>query len=113
MCPRILVNVNSSDEVKELGKKYITWFVEESGFAQKEGSLSALKGAAMPDYLTDFADVEMFLTETPPEADIVGVGTCFLELRNCPRTHYHCSNLAFIDSSLAAFPVGSHGVFFV
>ena len=66
------VNVNSSDEVKELGKKYITWFVEESGFAQKEGSLSALKGAAMPDYLTDFADVEMFLTETPPEG-LVGV----------------------------------------
>ncbi len=66
------VNVNSSEEIKELGKKYITWFVEESGFAQKEGSLSALKGAAMPDYLTDFADVEMFLTETPPEG-LVGV----------------------------------------
>lgn len=66
------INVNSAKDVKELGKRYIEWFVEESGFAQQEGSLSALKGAEMPDYLTDFANVEMFLTETPPEG-LVGV----------------------------------------
>lgn len=66
------VNKNRSDEIKELGKKYITWFVEESGFAQKEGSVCALRGSAMPDYLTDFADCEFFVTDTAPEG-LVGV----------------------------------------
>ncbi len=66
------VNKNRSDDIKELGKKYITWFVEDSGFAQKEGSVSALRGSEMPDYLTDFADCEFFVTETAPEG-LVGV----------------------------------------
>ena len=66
------INKNRDDAIKELGKKYITWFVEESGFAQAEGSLSALKGAEMPDYLESFADVELFMTETAPEG-LVGV----------------------------------------
>ncbi len=66
------VNKNRSDDIKELGKKYITWFIEDSGFAQKEGSVSALRGSEMPDYLTDFADCEFFVTETAPEG-LVGV----------------------------------------
>lgn len=66
------VNKNRSGDIKELGKKYITWFVEDSGFAQKEGSVSALRGSEMPDYLTDFADCEFFVTETAPEG-LVGV----------------------------------------
>lgn len=66
------VNKNRSDDIKELGKKYITWFVGESGFAQKEGSICALKGSALPDYLTDFADCELFITEAAPEG-LVGV----------------------------------------
>lgn len=61
------VNKNSADDVKELGKKYIKWFVEESGFAQKEGSICALKGSELPEYLTDFADCELFITEAAPE----------------------------------------------
>lgn len=66
------VNKNKSAEIKELGKKYITWFVEESGFAQKEGSVCTLKGSAMPDYLDAFADCELFVTETAPDG-LVGV----------------------------------------
>ena len=66
------VNKNRSDEIKELGKKYITWFVEESGFAVKEGCVGTLKGSAMPDYLDAFADCEMFVTETYPDG-LVGV----------------------------------------
>ncbi len=66
------INKNRSAEIKELGKKYITWFVEESGFALKEGSLGTLKGSEMPDYLDAFADCEIFLTQTPPEG-LVGV----------------------------------------
>lgn len=66
------VNKNKSDEIKELGKKYITWFVEDSGFAQHEGSVSALKGAQRPDYLTDFDDCEFFVADPAPEG-LVGV----------------------------------------
>ncbi len=66
------INKNRSDEIKDLGKKYITWFVEESGFAVKEGSVSTLKGSAMPDYLDAFSDCEMFVTETAPDG-LVGV----------------------------------------
>lgn len=66
------VNKNRSDDIKELGKKYITWFVEDSGFAQREGSVSALRGSELPDYLTDFADCEFFVTEPAPEG-LVGV----------------------------------------
>lgn len=66
------INKNRSDDIKALGKKYITWFVEESGFAQKEGSVCALRGSAMPDYLTDFANCEFFVTDAAPEG-LVGV----------------------------------------
>ncbi|MGN0588655.1 MAG: ABC transporter substrate-binding protein [Ruminiclostridium sp.] len=66
------INKNRSDDIKALGKKYITWFVEESGFAQKEGSVCALRGSEMPDYLTDFANCEFFVTDAAPEG-LVGV----------------------------------------
>lgn len=66
------VNKNRDKDIKELGKKYITWFVEESGFAQKEGSLPTLKGSELPGYLTDFADVELFMT-APASEGLVGV----------------------------------------
>ena len=66
------INKNRSDDIKSLGKKYITWFVEESGFAQKEGSVCALRGSEMPDYLTDFANCEFFVTDAAPEG-LVGV----------------------------------------
>lgn len=66
------VNKNRSDEIKALGKKYIEWFVADSGFAEKEGAISAVKGSPLPDYLTDFEDCELFLTEPAPEG-LVGV----------------------------------------
>ncbi len=66
------INKNRSDEIKELGKKYITWFVEDSGFAVKEGCVGTLKGSEMPAYLDAFADCEMFTTQPAPEG-LVGV----------------------------------------
>lgn len=66
------INCHSSDAVKALGKKYIEWFVGESNFAQDEGSLCALRGSAMPDYLEAFSECELFITDTPEEA-LVGV----------------------------------------
>lgn len=66
------LNIHASDDIKALGKKFITWFAGESNFAQDEGSLCALKGSAMPDYLDAFADCTLFVTKTP-EDGLVGV----------------------------------------
>ncbi len=66
------VNKNRDAAIKELGKKYITWFVGESGFAKQEQSICALKGSELPGFLTDFADCELFITQAAPEG-LVGV----------------------------------------
>ncbi len=66
------INKNRSDEIKDLAKKYITWFVEDSGFAVKEGCVGTLKGSEMPAYLDAFADCTMFTTQPAPEG-LVGV----------------------------------------
>ncbi len=66
------VNNNRDAAVKELGKKYITWFVEESGFAKQEGSIGTVKGSELPSYLDAFADCELFVTGAAPEG-LVGV----------------------------------------
>ena len=66
------VNKNRDAAVKELGKKYITWFVEESGFAKQEGSIGTVKGSELPSYLDAFADCELFVTGAAPEG-LVGV----------------------------------------
>ncbi len=66
------VNKNSSDEIKELGKKYITWFIEDSGFSKNENSVSAVIGATLPDYLSAFAGCEYF-TAAPAPDGLVGV----------------------------------------
>lgn len=66
------VNKNSDDAHKDLGKKYIEWFIAESGFSKAEGGVNALQGSEMPDYLTDFADCELF-TATPAPEGLVGV----------------------------------------
>lgn len=62
------VNKNSSNI--ELGKKYITWFVEESGFAASEGMISPVLGAAMPETLASFDElgVELITEITAPDA---------------------------------------------
>ena len=66
------INKNISDEKKELGKKYITWFIEESGFAEKEGGVSTLKKMELPPHFEAFSDV-WFFTEVDPPEGLVGV----------------------------------------
>lgn len=61
------INKNRSDEIKELGKKYIEWFIGESGFAQQEGSICTLKGSELPSYLDAFSDVTLFVTDVAPD----------------------------------------------
>jgi hypothetical protein len=62
------INKYSSRAVKELAGKYLVWFVEQSGFAQKEGGVSALHGGRLPDYLEDFKEVELFNKSAAPVA---------------------------------------------
>ena len=66
------VNKNIDDAHKDLAKKYIEWFIAESGFSKAEGGVNALQGSEMPDYLTDFSDCELFTAATPPDG-LVGV----------------------------------------
>jgi hypothetical protein len=66
------INKNSSDAVKELAKKYITWYIEESGDAEAEGSIGTLKGSKMPEYLEAFQNCELFVADPAPEG-LVGV----------------------------------------
>ncbi|MBQ9384023.1 MAG: carbohydrate ABC transporter substrate-binding protein [Ruminiclostridium sp.] len=66
------INKNISDDVKELGKKYIKWYIEESGDAEAEGSIGTLKGSKMPDYLEAFQNCVLF-TAAPAPDGLVGV----------------------------------------
>lgn len=66
------INKNSSSELKELGKKYIKWYIEESGDAEAEGSIGTLKGSKMPDYLEAFQNCELFVADPAPDG-LVGV----------------------------------------
>ncbi|GHV71539.1 sugar ABC transporter substrate-binding protein [Spirochaetia bacterium] len=66
------VNKNSDAAHKELGKKFVVWFAEESGWAQAEKLVPTLKGAAMPDWLEAFNGVELFTETTAPDA-LIGV----------------------------------------
>ena len=61
------VNKNSDDAHKDLGKKYIEWFIAESGFSKAEGGINTLQGSEMPDYLTAFSDCVFFEKATAPE----------------------------------------------
>ncbi|MFA9379841.1 MAG: ABC transporter substrate-binding protein [Acetanaerobacterium sp.] len=68
------ISANKDSTNMDAAIAYVTWFVDESGFAQKEGMLSAVKGAAMPDTLSAFEElgVELF-SETPAPEKYVGV----------------------------------------
>ncbi|MFF2774356.1 ABC transporter substrate-binding protein [Streptomyces sp. NPDC058052] len=48
------VSLHSHD--KPAARAWIDWFTEKSGFAAKEGVVSAVKSAPMPDTLKDFVD---------------------------------------------------------
>lgn len=66
------VNVHSDEAVKELGKAYIDWFINESPYIGFNKALSPVRGADMPDYLEAFADCEFFIATPAPEG-LVGV----------------------------------------
>ena len=62
------VGVSKHSNNKELAKKYIEWFVGESGFAEKEGMIPAKKDSALPENLSEFSNAEFFEKTATPEA---------------------------------------------
>ena len=50
-----------------LGKKYIEWFIAESGFSEAEGGINTLEGSKLPDYLSAFDGCEFFTANAAPD----------------------------------------------
>ncbi|TXS52088.1 ABC transporter substrate-binding protein [Streptomyces sp. t39] len=48
--------VNIHSEHKDAARAWIDWFTDKSGYAAKEGAISAVKAAEMPATLKDFVD---------------------------------------------------------
>lgn len=68
------ISANKNSQNLEAAIAYAKWFVDESGFAQNEGMISPVKGAAMPDTLAAFTELGVeFFSEAPPPADLIGV----------------------------------------
>lgn len=68
------LSANKDSKNLDAAKAYIDWFVNESGFAQAEGMISPVKGAALPDTLSAFKELNVeFISETAPPAELVGV----------------------------------------
>ncbi|MER7170628.1 ABC transporter substrate-binding protein [Streptomyces mesophilus] len=55
--------VNTHSEHKEAARAWIDWFTEKSGFAAKEGGVSALKAMDLPDVLKPYQDNDVSLIE--------------------------------------------------
>ncbi|GGP99820.1 ABC transporter substrate-binding protein [Streptomyces roseolilacinus] len=55
--------VNAHSAHKSAARAWIDWFTEKSGYSAKEGAISAVKAAAMPDTLEDFGDNDVKLVE--------------------------------------------------
>jgi len=65
------VGVNKNSKNKELAKKYVEWFVGESGFAAKEGMIPTTIDSALPDNLSEFSGAEFF-EKTPTPEELLG-----------------------------------------
>lgn len=53
--------VSVYSENKPAARAWVDWFTEKSGFAEKEGVVSAVKSAPMPATLKDFVDNDVML----------------------------------------------------
>ena len=51
--------INKNSENKATARAWIDYIEQESGYAESEGCISIVKGAALPDTLSDFSNVEL------------------------------------------------------
>lgn len=68
-----MMSVNKNTANMDAAMAYATWFCTDSGFAQNEGEISGLKGAAMPETLSSFDElgVQLFVENAFPE-ELIG-----------------------------------------
>ena len=64
-----MMSVNKNSANLDAAVAYAEWFCTDSGFAQNEGEISGLKGAAMPETLSSFDElgVQLFVESAAPE----------------------------------------------
>ncbi|MEV8314632.1 extracellular solute-binding protein [Streptomyces sp. NPDC059900] len=55
--------VNAHSEHKDAARAWLDWFTEKSGFAAKEGGISALKADPLPEVLKPYEDNDVKLVE--------------------------------------------------
>lgn len=60
------VGVNINSENKEAAKAWVSWFIDESGFAQDQTGISAVRGAEMPEVLKGFQDMGVIFVANDP-----------------------------------------------
>lgn len=65
------VGVNKNSKNKDLAKKYVEWFVGESGFAANEGMIPTPADSKLPDNLSDFSDCVLFEEPAAPD-ELIG-----------------------------------------
>lgn len=63
------INCNSSADHQIAAMVYVKWLVEESGFEADEGGIPIQVGAPLPDFLSDFENVELLYDVPVPEGE--------------------------------------------
>lgn len=68
------MSINKNSKNIEAAKAFLFWFCEESGFAEKEGLISVVKGKPMPELLSSFDElnVKLIVAEPAPE-ELIGM----------------------------------------
>ncbi|WP_124100795.1 ABC transporter substrate-binding protein [Ruminococcus sp. Marseille-P6503] len=61
------LGVNKNSDNKELAKKYVEWFVKDSGFAAAEGMIPTPANSELPDNLSEFKDCVLFEKDASPD----------------------------------------------
>ena len=63
------INVNGTEDEKIAAMCYVKWLVEKSGFAEGEGGIPVLKGAAYPEALEAFETIDLIINNPAPEGE--------------------------------------------
>lgn len=61
-----LIAVSRYSDNKPAARAWVTWFLEESGFADSQGAISPLLSAEAPDTLADFTELDVQYIELEP-----------------------------------------------
>lgn len=69
--PDYTIGVSKKSENQDLAKKYVEWFVKDSGFSAQEGMINTVQGSELPDTLSGFANAVFFEKAAAPE-ELIG-----------------------------------------